>query len=120
MRKSDIVRTNGRTSTAYTPYDPQLEIGGKEIPFIHQIVFEVSRSRILKDLSDKEIRSGEESKLKDLLVKVDKDNVNRIAKMWMYYANHIVSRISWEFIIYCFPISFAHNLQAVTTRYLKQ
>ena len=44
-KKSDIVRTNGRTSTAY---DPQLEIGGKEILFIHQslpIVFEGSYSR---------------------------------------------------------------------------
>ena len=36
------------------------------------------------------------------------------------YENHIVSRISWEFIIYCFPISFAHNLQAVATWYLKR
>ena len=35
MKKSHIVRTNGRTSTIYTPYDPQLEIDGKEIPFIH-------------------------------------------------------------------------------------
>ena len=63
------------------------------------------------NLSDKEIISGVESKLKDLLVRVDKDNANRIAKMWMY-ENHIVSRISWEFIIYCFPILLAHDLQA--------
>ena len=39
---------------------------------------------IFKDLSYKEIRSGVESKLKDLLVRVDKDNVNSIAKMSMY------------------------------------
>ena len=53
---------------------------------------------IFKDLSDKEIRSGVDSKMKELLVRVDEDNVNSIAKMWMY-ENHIVNRISWEFII---------------------
>ena len=109
----------GRTSATYTPYDPQLQIGGKEIPLIHQSPMRFLGQEIFKDLSDKEIRSGVESKLKDLLVKVDKDNVNSIAKMWMY-ENHIVSRISWEFIIYCFLISFAQNLQAVATRYLKR
>ena len=119
MKKSATVRTNGRTSATYTPYDPQLQIGGKEIPFIHQSPMRFLGQEIFKDLSDKEIRSGVESKLKDLLVKVDKDNVNSIAKMWMY-ENHIVSRISWEFIIYCFPISFAQNRQAVATRYLKR
>ena len=70
---------------------------------------------LFMDLSDKEIRPGVESKLEDLLAIVDKDNVNSIANLWMY-ENHIVSRISWEFIIYCFPTSFAHNLQAVATR----
>ena len=74
---------------------------------------------IFKDHSDKEIRSGVESKLKNLLLTVDKDNVNSIAKLWMY-ENHIVTGISWEFIIYCFHISFAQNLQAVATRYLKR
>ena len=32
--------------------------------------------KIFKDLSDKEIRFGVESKLKDLLVRVDRNNVN--------------------------------------------
>ena len=30
LKKSDIVRTNGRTSTAYTPYDTQLKIRAKD------------------------------------------------------------------------------------------
>ncbi len=74
---------------------------------------------IFEDLSDKEVRCGVESKLKTLLERVNNDQVNSIAKMWIY-ENHIVSRISWEFIIYCFPVSFAQNLQAVATRYLKR
>ena len=98
-------------------------IGGKEILFIHQS-FMKFLDRYSRTLADQEIRSGVDSKLKDLLVRVDKDNViiiaiKSMANVWMY-ENHIVSRTSWEFIIYCFPISFAHNRQAVATRYLKR
>ena len=46
MKKSDIVRINERTSTAYTSYDPQLEISGNEIPFNPSIFYEVSWSRV--------------------------------------------------------------------------
>ena len=75
MKTSDIVRTNGRTSTANTPYDPQLEIDGKEIDSNYPPIFyEVFGQEIFKDLSDKGIRSGVKSKLKDPLVRVDKDN----------------------------------------------
>ncbi len=73
---------------------------------------------IYKDLADKEVRCKVEDKLLNLLQKTDRDQVNSIGKLWIY-ENHIVSRISWEFIIYCFPVSFAKNLQAVATRYLK-
>ena len=74
---------------------------------------------IYKDLSDKEVRAKVDTKLKNLLQKTDRDQVNSIGKLWIY-ENHIVSRISWEFIIYCFPISFAKDLQAMATRYLKR
>ena len=99
VKKSEFLKTSRRTSTANTPYDPQLEIGGIEIPFIHQSSMRFLGLEIFKDLSDKEIISGVDSKLKDLLVRVDKDNVNSLAKLWMY-KNHIVSRMSWESIIY--------------------
>ncbi|XP_072039086.1 uncharacterized protein [Amphiura filiformis] len=118
MKKSNTVRTNGRTTT-YAPYDPQLHISGKDIPFIHQSSMRFLGQGIFKDLNDKEVRYGVESKLKTLLERVNNDQVNSIAKMWIY-ENHIVSRISWEFIIYCFPVSFAQILQAVATRYLKR
>ena len=62
MKKSDAVRTNGRTSTTYmyTPYDPLLQIGGKEIPFIHQSSMRFLPQEIFKGVRDKEIRSGVE------------------------------------------------------------
>ena len=50
MKKSATVRTNGRTSATYTPYDPQLQIGGKEIPFIHQSPMRFLGQEIFKDL----------------------------------------------------------------------
>ncbi|XP_072033403.1 uncharacterized protein [Amphiura filiformis] len=102
-------RRNGRTSTTYAPYDPQLHISGKDIPFINQSSMRFLGQEIFKDLNDKEVRYGVESKLKTLLERVNNNQVNSIAKMWIC-ENHIVSRISWEFIIYCFPVSFAPNL----------
>jgi len=54
---------------------------------------------IFKDLSDKEVRTEVECKLKSLLEKVQQDPVNSIGKLWLYEHN-IVSRISLEFIIY--------------------
>ena len=45
MKKSNIVRTNGRTSATYAPYDPQLHISGKNIPFIHQSSVREQRQR---------------------------------------------------------------------------
>ena len=74
---------------------------------------------IFKDLSDKEVSIQVETKLKNLLDRADRDLVNNIGKMWLY-DNHIVSRITWEFIIYCFPMSYARNLKAIATRYLKK
>ena len=63
--------------------------------------------------------TGVESKLKDLFVRFDKGDINSIAKI-LIYEKHIVSRVSLEFRIYCFPISFPYNLLAVAIRYLKR
>ena len=119
MKKTRVPQPRGKVSTPYTPYDPQLCIDGKEIPFIHQTAMRFLGQEIYKDLSDKEVKAKVETKLKNLLQKTDRDQVNSIGKLWIY-ENHIVSRISWEFIIYCFPISFAKDLQAMATRYLKR
>ena len=40
-------------------------------------------------------------------------------KLWIY-ENQVVSRITWEFIIYCFPITFVESLQTTANRYLKK
>ena len=98
MKRTRILQPSGKVSTPYTPYDPQLSIDGREIPFIHQTAMRFLGQDIYKDLSDKEARGKVEDKLKNLLQKSDGDQVNSIGKLWIY-ENHIVSRISWEFII---------------------
>ena len=59
------------------------------------------------------------AKFMDLLEKTDRDKVNNIGKLWIY-ENQVVNRITWEFIIYCFPITFAESLQTTANRYLKK
>ena len=119
MKKISMTKQNGKVSKVYTPYDAQLSIEGQEIPFIHHKSMRFLGQEIFKDLSDKDVRTQVETKMMNLLERTDRDSVNNIGKMWIY-ENHIVSRISWEFIIYSFPISFANTLEALATRYLKK
>nr|XP_054769560.1 uncharacterized protein LOC129277399 [Lytechinus pictus] len=119
MKNTMVTQQNGRRSAQYTPYDAQLCIDGQEIPFIHHTSMRYLGQEIFKDLSDREVRTQVGSKLKNLLDRTDRDPIDNIGKMWIC-ENHIVSRVSWEFIIYCFPISYAKSLEATATRYLKK
>ena len=119
MRRIQLVNTQGKTTRSYVPYDPKLKIGGKEMPFIHQAPMRFLGEEIYQDLSDSEVRAKVCAKFKGLLEKTDRDKVNNIGKLWIY-ENHVVSRITWEFIIYSFPITFAESLQTTANRYLKK
>ena len=79
----------------------------------------MAKKSIYKDLSDSEVRAKVYAKFNGLLEKTDRDKVNNIGKLWIY-ENHVVSRITWEFIIYSFPITFAESLQTTANRYLKK
>ena len=63
---------------------------------------------IYKDLSVSEVGAKVCAKFKGLLEKTDRNKVNNIGKLWIY-ENHVVSRITCEFIIYSFPITFAEK-----------
>ena len=89
------------------------------MPFIHQAPMRFLGEEIYKDLSDSEVRAKVCAKFKGLLEKTDRDKVNNIGKLWIY-EKHVVSRITWEFIIYSFPITFAESLQTTANRYLKK
>ena len=110
-----MVNAQGNTTRSYVPYDPKLKAAGEEMPFIHQAPMRFLGQGIYKDLSDTEVRAMVSAKFKDLLEKTNRN----IGKLWIY-ENQVVSRIFWDFIIYCFPITFAESLQTTANRYLKK
>lgn len=119
MKKTQLENAQGKITRPYLPYDPKLKIDGKEIPFIHQASMRFLGIEIYKDLNDKEVRKMVSVKFEDLMERTNNDKVNNIGKLWIY-ENQVVSRITWEFIIYCFPITFAESLQNIANRFLKK
>ena len=100
--------------TQYVAYDPKLTIDGKEIAYIHSQPVRFLGKLIYEDLKDDGIRNQVTSKLQDLLQLTDKSQINGIMKLWMYN-NAILPRLTWEFTIYNFLISFVDKLEAACT-----
>lgn len=101
------------------PYDPELTIHGEPVPFIHKEPMKFLGQLVYKDLSDTEVRKGVSVKLDSMLKLVDGDCVDGLGKLWIY-EHMITAKLSWEFTIYCFPLSFGRELQAAATRHLKR
>ena len=106
------------TSTM-TPTDPELSIDGQLIPFIHQDPMKFLGQLIYKDLSDNEVRAKTKDKLENMLKQVNADLVHNTGKLWIY-EHMVVAKVSWEFTVYCFPISFAKQLESLANAYLKK
>ena len=81
--------------------------------FLGKLIYEA------EDLKNDGIRNQVTSKLQDLLELTDKSQTNGIMKLWMYN-NAILPRLTWEFTIYNFPISFVEKVEAACTEYLKR
>lgn len=105
--------------TQYVAFDPKLTINGKEIAYIHSQPVRFLGKLIYKDLKDNEIRSQVTEKLNGLLDATERSQINGPMKLWMYN-NAILPRLTWEFTIYNFPISFVEKLEAACTKYLKK
>ena len=106
-------------TSSMTPSDPEVFIHGERIPFIHQEPMKFLGQLIYKDLSDASVRDITAAKLLSMLKIVDADLVQNTGKLWIYQ-HMIVAKLSWEFTIYCFPITFAKKLQSTATVYLKK
>ena len=109
MKRISLVNAQVKTTRSYMLYDPKLKLAGKEMPFIHQAPMRflggwrsIQRPQcgeaIYKDLSDSEVRTT---------TKIVTEYEVRV-KLGIH-ENQVVSRISWEFIIYCFPIMRYYN-----------
>ena len=118
MKMMPLVNAQGKTTRSYVPYDPKPKIAGKEMPFIYQAPMRFFGEEIYMDLSDSEVRATVSAKFMDLLEKTDRDKVNHKGKLWIY-ENQVVSRITCEFITYCFPITFAEACRQPQTGTLK-
>ena len=116
-RSLSLVKIPGTSSM--TPSDPELFIHGESIPFIHQEPMKFLGQLIFKDLSDAAVRESTTAKLQSMLRIVNADLVQNTGKLWIYQ-HMIVPKLSWEFTIYCFPITFAKKLQSVANQYLKK
>lgn len=116
-RSLSLVKLPG--TSVMTPSDPELFIHGEPIPFIHQEPMKFLGQLVFKDLSDTSVREKTTAKLESMLKTVNADLVQNTGKLWIYQ-HMIVSKLSWEFTIYCFPITFAKKLQSIATAYLKK
>ena len=103
----------------YSPYDPLLKINGETIAYINSEPMKFLGKLIYKDLKDDDIRLRVKQKLNDMLLRTDRCQLNGVMKMWIYN-NAIIPRLSWEFTIYNFPITFVESLESTCTKYLKK
>ena len=83
--------------TLYVAYDPQLEIDGKQITYIHSQPIRFLGKRIYKDLKDGDIRQMVNQKLLSMLNTTEKSQLSGIMKLWVYNND-----MTWEFTIYNF------------------
>ena len=105
--------------TQYTAYDPKLQINGQQISYIHSEPIRFLGKLFYADLKDEGIRRMVNEKLSNLLRTTDSSDLNGIMKMWIY--NHvIIPKMTWEFTIYNFPITYIEKLEATCTKYLKK
>jgi hypothetical protein len=103
----------------YVAYDPKLSINGDEIVYIHSQPMRFLGKLIFKDLKDDVIRQSVKKKLTDMLKTTDQSQLNGIMKLWVYN-NMIIPKMTWEFTVYNFPITYIGNLEATCTKYLKR
>ena len=106
------------SDTRYSAYDPMLSISGQSIPFLGDEPFKFL-GRKMSTKRDGNNRAEIKGNLIKNLELVGKANITGPMKIWLYN-NYVVAFITWPFMIYDLPISFAEELKAIATRHLKQ
>ena len=102
------------------PYDPQLLLNDKVIPYISTTTFTFLGSPITVHSNEMEVRKVLLEKLERLLMKVDATSVTRQQKCKLYKMA-VLPRLAWYLSITAFLISWAEKTpQALATRYFKR
>ena len=106
------------SETGYSAYDPKLSVSGQSIPFLGDEPFKFLGRKISSKKSSIRRAEIKENFIKDLEI-TNRANITGPMKVWLY--NHfIVAFITWPFMIYDLPLSFAEELKAVATKYIKK
>ena len=101
--KAKQVRSSGDESSS---------IGGEDIAYLGGTPIKFLGHWIYVNLDDSETRAMIKNKLEDLLKKVDESVLNGIMKCWVY--NHlVVSKVTWELMVYNLPNTFVRELETV-------
>jgi len=113
----------------YCPFDPKLSIGGNKIRFIVDVAsdpgslafdhFKELGRWISVDLKEDKIKSMVRKRVVDDLVAVDASGVNGFCKLWIY-EHFIVRRVSWQFLVHDFCVTFAVGLDKISIPFLKR
>ena len=113
-----VFRGDSTQNRGFRSYNPNLKILGSEIPYLGDKPFKFLGREITATKSGEE-RQEIRNSLKTNLEKTDKCNITGPMKLWLY--NHfVVSYTTWFFTIYALPLSFAKELQALDTAFLKK
>ena len=106
------------SDTRYSAYDPKLSISGEIIPFLGDEPFKFLGRKITSK-KDRHGRDEIQESLRGYLEITDRVNITGPMKLWLYN-NFIIALITWPLTVYDLPISFAGDLKAIATKYLKK
>ena len=106
-------------STSFGTVDAHLLIGSDPISDIADTPFKFLGRKISKELDSKNLRNTVLRAFKENFCLLDAQHLKGSAKAWIYN-NFILAFLSWPFLVYDFPPSFADDLTPVVNRYLKK
>ena len=125
VHKVDYTRFS---ETSYSPFDPELKIGGEKLRFIVNVAVDPSSLHydhfkelgrfISVDLKEDKIRREIRKRFLDDMEKIEVSGVNGLCKLFLY-EHFVVSRLSWSFLVHDLSLSFASELEDIATRRLK-
>ena len=106
-------------SSTFGPVKAHLTIGADHIPDIADTPFKFLGRLISKDSNDLALRDSVRESFTKYIKKLDTQLLLGAAKAWIYN-NYILAFMSWPFLVYDFPPSFADELTSTVNRHLKK
>ena len=103
----------------YSAFDPLLRIAGEMLGFLETAMFKYLGRKVNLTLEESEQREETTERLTYFLETVEQKPLLGAMKLWLFN-NAIVTRLSWPFMVYDFPLSFIEELDALANQYIKR